>query len=60
LEELSRKSLDCCKWRLIGSFGEDLENQNPDRNISSKGCVQKEIRSLLGIGREFVYILSMS
>jgi hypothetical protein len=44
----------------MGSFGEDLENQNPDRNISSKGCVQKEIRSLLGIGREFVYILSMS
>lgn len=36
LKNKVRKSLECCKWSLVGSSGEGPEDQNADRTAKIK------------------------
>jgi hypothetical protein len=36
----ARESLQCCKQSLIGDSNRSSEDQNVDRNVDSKDCLQ--------------------
>jgi hypothetical protein len=38
--EVSLKNLNCGKWNSTGDSGGGLEDQNIDRNVDNKGCVE--------------------